>query len=153
MENVTVEGSARSELDLNYVSDVTIDNVTLNGNGTGGVGLALTECTNVSISNIATSGNTWGGVGLYSYGEGDSNYQRDTDGVTFSGDNSYAESLPVYQDPATAVTNVTIGSTLSHKLSTDDDAFVGYFASEADAQAFVESAEDLTPSNSTIEEL
>jgi len=153
VENVTVEGSARSELDLNYVSDVTIDNVTLNGNGTGGVGLALTECTNVSISNIATSGNTWGGVGLYSYGEGDSNYQRDTDGVTFSGDNSYAESLPVYQDPATAVTNVTIGSTLSHKLSTDDDAFVGYFASEADAQAFVESAEDLTPSNSTIEEL
>ncbi|MFC7138104.1 right-handed parallel beta-helix repeat-containing protein [Halobaculum litoreum] len=152
VSSVTVQGSGRSELDFNYVSDVTIEDVTLDGDGTGGVGLGITECHDAEINGLTTTGNTWGGVGLYSYGPGDSSYVRDTDGVTFTGENSFGETAAVYEQPAENVRNVSIPS-MTHTVSLVDGGYMWYFGSLQAAEDFVSSSDDLTTSNTSIEAL
>ena len=52
-----MSGAQRSEIDLNGVDDSTLSNVTANGNGTAGVGIALSDSTGITLENIATTGN------------------------------------------------------------------------------------------------
>jgi len=65
--SVTVKDSGRSELDLINVNGGSISDVTLDGKGTSGVGLAITDSHGtendpLTVSGIETRGNTWGGL-------------------------------------------------------------------------------------------
>jgi hypothetical protein len=68
LTNVTVKNSARTELDFNGMSVVTLRNVTANGQGTSGNGVSFTNSNNIDIDGLTTTGNNWGGVALYPYG-------------------------------------------------------------------------------------
>ncbi len=70
--NVTVQGSGRTEVDLNNVQNAVLTNVTANGAAvadgtpTGGNGFSLTNSSNITLDGIATDGlNAWGGIALY----------------------------------------------------------------------------------------
>ncbi|KKP69179.1 MAG: Cable pili-associated 22 kDa adhesin protein [Candidatus Moranbacteria bacterium GW2011_GWE1_35_17] len=106
IENVRVSDSGRSEIDLNTVNSATLKNIETYGNGTAGVGIALSNATNITLENISTIGNAWGGVGLYDYINGGTN------NVTFSGSNSFGESWPIYIDEehGHAVSNIDLPS-------------------------------------------
>jgi hypothetical protein len=68
IDHVTVQGSLRSEIDLNGVHNSILSNITANGQNTAGVGIALTDSTGITLQNIATSGNNWGSIALYTTG-------------------------------------------------------------------------------------
>lgn len=65
MTDVTVRGSGRSEVDLHTVDGATLTRVTALGEGTGGVGIAVSGSRNVELVDVRTAGNGWGGVALY----------------------------------------------------------------------------------------
>lgn len=106
IRNVTVRGSGRSEIDLNRVTGTSLlENVTANGQGTAGVGIALSNSSGVTLRNISTSGNTWGSVGLYDTSSGP------TSNIVFEGTYSYDESVyTIYIDTEyhKGVTNLTL---------------------------------------------
>ncbi len=104
IENVTVGGSGRSEVDLNTVNVATLKNVTANGKNTKGVGIALSASSNITLDGVVTTNNAWGGVGLYDTSSGT------TSNVAFSGSGSFGESWPIYIDAeyGHAVTNITL---------------------------------------------
>lgn len=68
LKNVTVKNSARSEIDFNGMSSVTLRNVTVDGQVTSGNGVSFTNSNNIDIDGLTTTGNEWGGVALYPYG-------------------------------------------------------------------------------------
>lgn len=69
VEDLTVGDSARSELDLHGVVNAQIRDSVFAGNGTAGVGLAVTDSFDVQIESIATDGgNTWGGIAVFTSG-------------------------------------------------------------------------------------
>ena len=147
MENVTVEGAGRSEIDLNGVDNSSLTNVTANGNGTNGVGIALSDSTGIVLTDIATSGNNWGSVGLYSAGR---SYEPDTKDVTFNGTYSHGEAIGIYADEegTSSVENIDFGGIFpggvyavqneAHRDGSDGrgEDFTFFFGSEADAVAF-----------------
>lgn len=92
MKDITVQGSGRSEFDLNTVNGGLLENVTANGQNTAGVGIALSHSDSVILRNVTTLGNTWGGVGLFDTAEGA------TSNITFDETNSFGEPNPVYID-------------------------------------------------------
>jgi len=104
IENVTVNGSGRSEVDLNTVDTATLKNVTADGQNRPGVGIAISHSSNITLRNITTLGNIWGGVGLFDTTEGA------TTNVTFEGTNNFGEPNPVYIDAENGfgVTNITL---------------------------------------------
>jgi hypothetical protein len=139
IQNVTVQNSGRSGIDLNGLSGGVVDQVTLTSNG--GVGLALTDCDNVAISNVTTSGNAWGGIGIYTYGR---YYTGGSDGVSLSGTNSFGEANKLYIEvgnytnpsspyPVTNFTQTAFNYTISNGTSVP--AYTFYAASEAEAIA------------------
>ncbi len=91
LRDVTVQGSGKSEIDLNAVTNSALESVTANGLSTAGVGIALSNVTDLELSNVTTLDNNWGGVGIFDYGTGP------TTNVAFSG-GDFAESNPIYSD-------------------------------------------------------
>ena len=67
VDNVTIVGSRRSNIDLNGVSGATFTNVTSTGTVNGN-GMGISDSNHVSINGITTSGNSWGGIALYANG-------------------------------------------------------------------------------------
>ncbi len=65
INNVTVRGSGRAELDLNGVRNAVIDGFIADGQGTKGAGIQVTDSNGVVIRNSTTFNNAWGGVALY----------------------------------------------------------------------------------------
>ncbi len=104
MSNVTVQGSGRSEFDLNTVDGGLLENITADGENTKGVGVALSYSNNITLRDITTQDNTWGGVGLYDTPEGQ------TTNVVFEGTNNLEEDNPVYIDAEYdfGVSNITL---------------------------------------------
>lgn len=90
--NVTVQGSGRSEFDLNTVSNGLLENITAKGENTKGVGVALSHSDNIILKNITTQENNWGGVGLFDTASGQ------TTNVTFEGANTFGEANSIYVD-------------------------------------------------------
>jgi Ca2+-binding RTX toxin-like protein/chemotaxis receptor (MCP) glutamine deamidase CheD len=147
LENVTVEGAGRSEIDLNGVDNSSLTNVTANGNGTNGVGIALSDSTGIVLTDITTTGNNWGSVGLYSAGR---SYEPGTNEVTFNGSYSHGEPIGIYADEegVTSVGNIDFGGIFpggvyavqneAHRDGADNrgEDFTFFFGSEADAVAF-----------------
>ena len=83
--DVTVRNSLNSEIALNTVQDAVLENVTADGNGTGGVGVAITGSTDVTLTNVTTLGNGWGGIGLYTTRDGQNFALDNTTGITVTG--------------------------------------------------------------------
>ena len=104
IDHVTVQNSGRSEFDLNGVMNATLSNVTADGNGTGGVGVALTDTLNVTLENVTTTGNAWGSIGLYPT---NTYYDQPMSGVTITGTYTHDESIVIYIDDISAANDLT----------------------------------------------
>ncbi len=103
LENLKVENSGKSAIDLNTVDDTVLTNITA-VNTIAGFGVMILDSYNVNVTNIATSGNAWGGVSVQSAGRG-------SDSITFSGNFDAEEDIPLLleQDPPyPPITNVKI---------------------------------------------
>jgi len=68
VENVTVDGSYRTGVDLNGIDGATLTNVTVR-NVPFGNGIALTDVDNAVLTGITTTNNAWGGLAVYTRGE------------------------------------------------------------------------------------
>ena len=118
VDQVTVQNSGRSGIDLNGLSGGTLTDVSVINNG--GVGLALTDCSNVTIEGITTSGNAWGGMAIFTYGV---YHTGGSDGITLQGTNSFAEPNALYttEDPAFPISNFS-QSDFPYTVHNDTDA-------------------------------
>ena len=150
IQNVTVQNSGRSGIDLNGLSGTLVDNVTLTGNG--GVGLALTDSSNITVSNITTSGNAWAGMAIYT---GGGEYTAGSDNVTLSPALSFAEPVKFYiqEHGGVHVTNLHqsyFGFTVQN--NTDRPGVIGFYQTLDEAKAIV-SLPTPTPSATFITDL
>ncbi|MDY6923141.1 MAG: right-handed parallel beta-helix repeat-containing protein [Pseudomonadota bacterium] len=94
LSDVTIQGWGGSELDLNGVIGATITNVTVDGQGTKGVGVGITDSADVTLSGVTTLNNLWGSVALYQTNRFYD--QQLTDIHIDAGDNSFGEMLGVF---------------------------------------------------------
>jgi hypothetical protein len=133
IEDVTVRNSDKTEIDLNGVGSAHLADVTADGNGTGGAGIALSDTRDVTIEDATTTGNDWGAVAVYTNGDA---VPAGTDGVTFAGDNSFENSVYLQGD-LSLITNVEVPADATHEVTSEQGGYVGYFDSQADAEAFV----------------
>ncbi|WP_433744896.1 S-layer homology domain-containing protein [Falsibacillus pallidus] len=124
IDNVSVSGAGRSNIDLNGVKNAALSNITVK-NAVKGVGFAATASTGVKVNGITTSNNAWGGVGLYTGSE-----------TAFAGDNTFSETTAgVYTDDKghAAVTG------FAYKVTSTDagyGTYAFYFATKEAADAF-----------------
>ncbi|WP_417493219.1 hypothetical protein [Maricaulis sp.] len=146
MENMTVSGAGRSEIDMNGLDGGTFTNVTADGLDTSGVGIAVTDSTGITLTDITTTGNNWGAVGLYSAGR---SYEPGTDDVTFEGTFTSDDAPGIYMEEEllgglpTTVTNIDMSGiyetayivfNADHRATGENFHFM--FGNEADAEAF-----------------
>ncbi|MFC5404045.1 S-layer homology domain-containing protein [Cohnella soli] len=95
ISNVTFKNSSDYNLEIYNVTGVTLNNVTSNLSGKGGI---LINASTVTASNIHTSGNDWGGIEV-AKGDG---VAAESD-LTISGTNSHTESVPIWTIGASTV--------------------------------------------------
>ncbi|SDL66874.1 hypothetical protein [Maricaulis salignorans] len=146
MENMTVSGAGRSEVDMNSLDGGTFTNVTADGLATSGVGFGVTDSTGITFTDITTTGNNWGAVGLYSAGR---SYEPGTDDVTFAGTFTTDDAPGIYMEEEllegvpTTVTNIDLSAiydTVYMVFNPDHretgDHFHFMFGNAADAEAF-----------------
>jgi hypothetical protein len=85
VNDLVVQGTKRTGIDLNGVRNATLNNITSTG-ATGGFGMSISSSQHVTVSNITTSGNAWGDVGIF---PANSPYQfaeiASPSGIVFSG--------------------------------------------------------------------
>ena len=104
LANVTVEGSATSEIDLNGVTDAVLENVTADGQNpneptTSGTGLFLTNCRNVRLENVTTLNNEWAGIAVSAWDKSSYPTQPRAREIELVGDaNTIREDLPLYTE-------------------------------------------------------
>ncbi|MEY8837483.1 hypothetical protein AB9K41_00425, partial [Cribrihabitans sp. XS_ASV171] len=153
VQDVTVTGAARSEIDLNGVDDSSLVRVTANGDNTGGVGIALSDSTGITLEDITTTGNNWGSIGVYSAGR---SFEPGTNNITFLGSYSHDEDAGIYADEEidsgslqrTVVENLDMqaiypagvykvqNDTFRDSLDGRSEDFTFFFGDEAEAVAF-----------------
>ncbi len=68
VENVTIDGSYRTGIDLNGIDGATLTNVTVK-NVPYGNGISVSDSDNATLSGITTTNNAWGGVAIYTSGQ------------------------------------------------------------------------------------
>lgn len=102
INNVTVRGSTRAELDLNGVVGATITNFTADGRRvadgaeTAGAGIQITDSSNVTLSGVTTIGNMWGSVAIYQANRS-SGYDALTTNININAAaNTFNESIGVF---------------------------------------------------------
>jgi pectin methylesterase-like acyl-CoA thioesterase len=143
LEDVTVQGSLRTEIDFNGVDGATLKNVTADGQSTGGNGISLTDSANIVLEDITTTGNTWGSVAIYSY---QNFYDQTPNNITFQGTYTAAEDTKIYSQTSPAgaeigtinfnAVNTGNWQVLNSDFRAGGEAFVFYFATDAEALAF-----------------
>jgi DNA polymerase III delta prime subunit len=151
LENIKVDSSYRTGIDLNTVTNAILSNVEIR-NTANGFGLMILNSHNVRVVNgIRTSGNAWGGVSVQT------STAVGTDSVTFSGNFDATEDLPLLleEDPYSgntyaAITNVSLPVefgyvvyTLREKLNPSTVQNYRqwfYFANVTGAKTFAQSA-------------
>jgi len=101
INNVTINGSNKSALDINGAHIATIDHVTAE-NAAAGVGIALIDSANVTITNSTTLNNAWGGLRIE---EKNASFNQQTNAVTVDATNTFNESVPVYLEDDSASQN------------------------------------------------
>lgn len=120
VDSITVKRSYKTELDLSGVEGGTISNVTLAGQNTSGVGLALSNCKEVSLDNVETRDNDWGGIGLFTNEEFSS---VELTNITISNHTAAnGESIaPIYLDPETDNYNLSsLVPSYQYKITSED---------------------------------
>lgn len=137
INNVNVQGSGRSEIDLNGVMGATLTNIAVDGQGTPGTGLAMTDSRNITMNGITTNGNNWGGIAVYVKG---SAYPGGSDNITIAGVNQFSETTKFY----TEIDNNAYQITNIHLQPSDFTYYVSfpsatptnvYYATQAEAVA------------------
>jgi Ca2+-binding RTX toxin-like protein len=157
LTDVTVQNSGRSEIDLNGVDGATLTNVTANGFGTAGAGIAITDSADITLTDITTAGNAWGSVALYNANRF---YDQATGNITFSGSYSAGETIKIFaQDNSNGTTgdgnnevngtSTDLGTVTLPADHSNNHGFqvkftpgaatsaTYFFATEADADAFI----------------
>jgi len=104
VENIKVENSYKTGIDLNTVNGATLNNIEVTDT-VSGFGLMILDSNDVVVTNITTSGNAWGGVSVQT-ADSISNL------ITFSGTFDVGEDAPLLleKDPPTYhdITNIDI---------------------------------------------
>ena len=106
--DVTSQGSAKSEFDLNGVIGATLDHLTANGAAvvggasTAGNGIAFTDSQNITLTNSTTLNNAWGGLALYQSNFA-SGYTYQETGITVDGTNTFNEANPIYAEKQSTI--------------------------------------------------
>lgn len=132
VEDVTVRDSGRSELDLNGVENATITDVELRGNGTGGVGIGITDSRDLTIEDVLTKGNTWGGIGVFSAGK--FSVPAGTSNVTVRNHTSNDPAPPLYKQPSDGtVTGLTLPDYARKLTNASFPSFTWYYQSPDNA--------------------
>jgi VCBS repeat-containing protein len=149
LSNVTVKGSLRSEVDLNGVSGATITNLTVDGLGSAGVGLAIADSADVTITNLVAKGNAWGSVALYNTNKF---YDQTVDDIVFAGTYSSTDTIGIFSEVAATTLQPLGNVTFPPSFYAGDDGvwsvtndtyrgagsdnFVHYFPDQASAVAY-----------------
>jgi hypothetical protein len=138
LQNVTVSGAGKTEIDLNGVDNSSLINVNADGKGTAGVGIGLADSTGITLTDITTTGNNWGSIGLYSKG---ASHAAGTNGITFTGTYSKGEAAGIYADESgtTAVTGLNLsilGDTVFKVQNANNPTQMYFFGSEGEAIAY-----------------
>jgi cytoskeletal protein CcmA (bactofilin family) len=111
IENVAINGSKKTGLDLNGVTGATINHVTVS-NTTNGNGIALTDSANVTITSTTTSNNAWGGLALYQH---NSYYDQQLNNITVDGTNTFNEANGIYlEDESDGVADPGHGASVAN---------------------------------------
>ncbi len=101
INNVTINGSYKSALDITAATNATIDHVTAE-NATHGVGIAIVDSANVALTNSTTLGNAWGGMRIE---EKNAVYNQQTTGISVAASNTFHEATPLYMEDDSASLN------------------------------------------------
>lgn len=159
LENVLVDNSYRTGVDLNGVDGALIKDVEVQDVPSGN-GLSITDSNDIVFENITTSNNAWGGLAIYTYGR---YYTLGSDNVTIQGTNSFAEANKVYvergnyNDPGNPepVTNLTVNgfdyTVMNDTFRAGGENFTFYQISQSDAIAYALAL--ATPEDSYVNEL
>lgn len=154
LAHITVIGSSLSEIDLNGVVGATLTDITADGNGTGGVGIAITDSANITLTDITTADNAWGSVALYPT---NTYYNQTLTNIVFAGTYSHNEPIGIYAEDVSNTTDLgTVTFPPSYTNDGDgvwkvtNDAYRGtgsgnftfFFANETDAKAFALALQD-----------
>jgi hypothetical protein len=142
IQNVTIQNSKKTGLDINGVNGVTITDVTVT-NTVGGAGIAFTDVNNATLTNINTSGNAWGSIAIMTYGR---YFPGGSDNITLT---NITSTEPIYTEVANyttpgspyPVTNFT-ASEFGYKVInlTDRPNHVYYTETESQATALAQLA-------------
>ncbi|RZJ00486.1 MAG: filamentous hemagglutinin N-terminal domain-containing protein [Brevundimonas sp.] len=99
LSNVTIQGSGKTELDLNGVIGATIANVTANGMAVGGStitagnGISITDSANITLTGVTTLNNGWGGLALYQTNRA---FNQQVNNISVNGSNTFNEANGIY---------------------------------------------------------
>lgn len=128
VENVTVEGSTLSEIDLNSVVDATLTNITADGAGantdaTRGTGLFITNCIDIEIDGITTQNNEWGGIGISAWESTGDIPDPTTRNIQLSGTNEIYDEPILYTEEEfeSDTTNTYHEGSRNSNIDTDSD--------------------------------
>lgn len=151
VEEVTVRDSSRSELDIHAIDGGRLADVTLQGNGTSGVGLGITDSHRVDVEDLRTEDNSWGGVGIFTSG---SFAPGGTSDVAVENHTSLAESPPLYTQthdghPITDLTLPQYDHVANHP---DLGTFTFYFQDLAPALDFAAGLDDAVGDGATVQD-
>ncbi|WP_305096379.1 filamentous hemagglutinin N-terminal domain-containing protein [Croceibacterium aestuarii] len=164
IDNVTVRGSMRAELDLNGVVGATISNFTADGRRvannaeTAGAGVQITDSSNITLTGVHTLGNAWGSVALYQANKPNA-YNGETTNINIdASQNTFEESIGVFSQLESTTQdfgqlnltgfNYAVRNT-DHRPDNLDGQFIFYRTSLTDAAGFAKAVG--TASASSIE--
>ncbi|MFC5367869.1 right-handed parallel beta-helix repeat-containing protein [Salinirubrum litoreum] len=133
IEDVTVTNSYKTEIDLNGVGSAALVDVTADGAGTRGAGVALSDTQDVLIKDVTTTGNNWGGLAVYTNPRTD--VPIGTDNVTLAGDNSFENGVYLQGD-LSKITNVDAPAYAEYKAS-DGTSLTLFFGTQDEATNYV----------------
>lgn len=87
LENIVVENSGKTGIDLNTVDGATLNNVEVR-NTTSGFGLMILDSNDVTVTDVTTSNNPWGGVSVHAI-------DKDAENIEFEGEFNTSEDIPL----------------------------------------------------------
>lgn len=146
IDHVTVQNFNKAEIDLNGVDGALITDVTVDGLGTKGAGIALTDSNDIELNNITAVNNQWGGVAIYTGGDdfADGNSGIHFEGYFTAGGATQPQPILTQVEGASnALTNLTLPDGYdyavyndSYRSQGDSAEFLTYFDSTSDAAAY-----------------
>ena len=151
LENIVVDGSDRTGIDFNGVTNVVVSNVT-STNTAAGNGMQFSGCKNVTVNNVITSGNAWGGIAVYVSKPADLN--RGSDNINIDGTTCIlGENNKIYNQDEVGLFNTNITVTGFDYLVKNSSA-VGYKFYQINQTAALAFAAALTnPFNSSVQQI